>query len=360
MHFRPRTAIIYLCWNNLRHLPEVVASWEKLDYPKDRMTIVILPAHSPDGVADVIRRDVLPRSGKDLPEIVVIDEENRGFTVNNNVGLRWALEQGYDYVYLQNGDLQLDVAAISEAVKIGEADEKIGAVQSLVCFWNDHEKVNTSGGMVHVAGYGFARDNGKRLADVSIVDGSEIAYASGAAVLYRVDALKKVGLFDEGFFMYHDDLELGLRLKIAGYKNVIATQSKTYHDYQFGRTTKMFLWIEMNRYIVLLAYLRLRTILFLAPLWFAIEIGGWFMFVRSGNIFVKLRAVRLWLSPKPWRLIASMRRRAQSLRTISDRELTKLWTGKIEAQEMPNIFLERIANPVVDGIWQVLKKCLVW
>lgn len=357
---QPKVALIWLCWNNLRHLPEVVASWERLTYSKDRLTILVLPAHSPDGIAEVVRRDVLPRSGKDLPEIVMLDEENRGFTVNNNVGMQWALERGYDYIFLENGDLKLAPDTLDEAVAQAERDASIGAVQSLVCFWHEPEKVNVSGGVVHVGGYGYARDNGTALTDIAAQDGEDIAYPSGAAVLYRSSALRRVGLFEEGFFMYHEDLELGLRLQVAGYRTVLARNSLAYHDYQFGRNTKMFVWMEVNRWIVLLGYLKPLTIALLAPLWCMLEIGSWAMMFAQGTAGVKVEAYKTWCTSRPWKVIAAMRRRTRALRVISDRQLTRLWTGNIEAQAVANPLLDCVVNPVVDSMWRVLHALIVW
>lgn len=357
----PRVAIIYLCHGNLRHLPEVVASWASLTYPKDRVIIYAVPAASPDGIAEVIRRDVLPRSGKDLPEIVLFDDgRNEGFAKNNNAPMRDALARGVDYVYLQNGDLKLDGDAITQAVRIAESDRVIGSVQSLVLFWNDAQKVNTDGCMIHVAGYGYARDNGRARADIRVTDGEEIPYASGAAVLYRAEALRKVGLLEEGFFMYHEDLELGLRLKVAGYKNVLAAQSVGYHDYQFSRNPKKFAWMELYRWVVMLGYYKFLTFVVLSPLLFAIEIGSWLLSVRGAGVSAKLYAYREMLRPATWRLIADIRRRTRTLRVIGDREMLRLFTGKIEAQETSGGLMDGFVNPVVNTLWRALYRLIVW
>lgn len=358
---QPRIALLYLCHGNLRHLPEVVRSWERMTYPKERVVIYVIPAASPDGIADVVRRDVLPRSGKDLPEIVLWDDgKNEGFSANNNAPMRDALAKDFAYIFLQNGDLRLSADTLTEAVAVAEADEKIGSVQSLVMYWNDEEKINTSGGMVHVAGFGYARDNGKARADIHVMDGEEIAYASGAAVLYRSSALQKVGLLEEGFVMYHEDLELGLRLKIAGYKNILAQKSVAYHDYRFGGNRKKFVWMETYRYVVLAAYLRVPTMVLLAPLWLAIELGTGVMMAYAGNAGIKLSAYVMCCRPSTLALAWRMRRRVARLRKISDRELTRLWTGRIAAQEMTNPFLERVVNPVIAALWRMLHMCIVW
>ena len=211
---KPRVAIIYLCYNNLRHLDGVVKGWEKQTFPMEQTRVYLVPNGSPDGIAEEIRRHVLPRAGKDLPEIQLIDDGvNRGFAGGNNHATQLALEEGFDYIFLQNGDLRTDGKVIQELVTAMEADGEIGSAQPLVLFWHDENKVNVSGGMVHVAGYGYARDNGKALSKVKFEDLEEVMYVSGAAALYRATALKEVGTLEEAFFMYHEDLELGLRLR---------------------------------------------------------------------------------------------------------------------------------------------------
>lgn len=356
-----RICLVYLCYGNLRHLPQVVSSLAELTYPKEKMTVVMVPAGSPDGIAEAIRRDVLPRSGKDLPEIILMDDgENRGFAGNNNHAIRWALEQGFDGIFLHNGDLYLDPEAITKLVHALDSDPKIAAAQSLICYWNDHEKVNVSGGMVHVAGYGFARDNEKSLADIAYPPISDIVYSSGAATLYRAEALKEVGLLEEGFFMYHEDLELGLRLRIAGWRNVLVGESLAFHDYQFSRNPKKFAWMELYRWIVILGYLRFRTLILLAPLLFCLEIGSWLMSLKGAWVQAKVWALREWFNPRTWLLLSGMRLRAQRLRKISDRELMELFTGKIEGQETSGFLMERVVNPLIDRLWRAHYFLIRW
>lgn len=358
---KPRVAIIYLCYGNLRHLSSVVDALSKLTYPHDRLKVYMVPNNSPDGIADVIRKDVLPRSGQDLPEIELLDDgENRGFAGGNNVAIRRALAEGFDYIYLENGDLTLDPRAIDEVVAMAERDMTIGSVQSLVYYWHEREKINVSGGIFHVAGYGYARDNLLTDETASYKDGEDIAYCSGAAVLYRSSALKKVGLLEEGFFMYHEDLELGLRLRIAGYRNVLAAKSKAYHDYSFSRNPKKFAWTELYRWVVVLSYYKLPTLILMAPLLLIIELGTWLMAAMGGWLQAKLWAYLEMLKPRTWSLIASIRRRANRLRVIKDKDQLKFVVGVIEAQETSNWIVERIANPAIAVIWRSIKKIVVW
>jgi len=358
---QPKVAIIYLCHGNLRHLPEVVSSFAGLDYPHENITIIMIPNGSPDGIADVIRQDVLPRSGKDLPEVVLLDDGvNHGFAGGNNLGIKWALERDFDYIFLNNGDLKLHPNAISALVEKAEEDCFVGAVQSMVMYWDDQKKVNVSGGIFHVAGYGYARDNNTQINQIDVQDGEEIMYCSGAAVLYRATALKKVGLLEEGFFMYHEDLELGLRLRMAGYKNIIAKFSEAYHDYSFSRNPKKFAWMELYRWVVVLSYYKLLTLVLLLPLLVMIELGSWLMSLTGGWFKAKLWALGRWFVPSTWLLIFKMRQRAQRLRVIQDQDLLKFVSGRIEAQETSSFVVDVIANPIIDRLFKLIRSFIKW
>ncbi|MFH1712193.1 MAG: glycosyltransferase family 2 protein [Patescibacteria group bacterium] len=357
----PKIAIIYLCHGNLRHLPEVVSSFEHLEYPHENITIVMIPNGSPDGIAEVIRSNVLPRSGQDLPEVVLIDDGiNHGFAGGNNLGIKWALERDFDYVFLNNGDLKLHPKAISKLVEKAQDDRQVGSVQSMVLYWDDQKKVNVSGGVFHIAGYGYARDNTARLDQIDAKDGEEVIYCSGAAVLYRASALKKVGLLEEGFFMYHEDLELGLRLRMAGYKNILAKDSEAYHDYCFSRNPKKFAWMELYRWVVVLSYYKISTLILFLPLLCLIEAGSWMMSITGGWFKAKLWALSRWFVPSTWQLIFKMRRRARRLRQIKDRDLLKFVTGKIEAQETKSFIVDQIANPIIDLTFRLIRSVITW
>lgn len=355
----PRVAILYLCYGNLRHLPGVVSGLAAQTYPHNRMKIFMLPAGSPDGIADAIRTDVLPRSQKDLPEVVLVDEPNRGFSANNNVGIRLALAEGFDYVFLHNGDLKLDAKAIEELVAMAESSTDIASVQALVRYWHQPDVVNVSGGSVHIAGYGFARDNKVPYRADIRPDGDELAYGSGAALLIRASALRELGLLEEGFFMYHEDLELGMRLRFAGFRNVLAAKAFAFHDYTFSRNPKMFAWIECYRWVVMLAYYRWRTLLVFAPLLLAIEVGTWFMAARGGWLRAKCWALREWFRPRTWQLMFAMRRRAQAIRVIDDAAFLALVVGRIENQEVDNAMMSAI-NPAIDAAFDAGRKIVRW
>ncbi|MBI4435263.1 glycosyltransferase family 2 protein [Candidatus Uhrbacteria bacterium] len=364
----PRVAIIYLCYNNRSYLPEVFESLRTLNYPSEKLEIIVVDNDSKDGSPDWLRE----QSGITfLPS-----GTNLGFAEGNNLGIKHALLGGADYVYLLNGDAKLHQEAIMEAVRLAQTDQKIGSVQSRIMLWKHPDVVNVTGGMVHFLGFGFARDNGKLWTGVrsplstfsknkpfdDLVDGGdltpEIAYASGASVLYRASVLRQVGLLDPFLFLYHEDLELGWRIRLAGYKNVLATDSIAYHDYEFKRSIQKFYWMERNRVLVHASHLRTSSLLLLAPFMLAAELGLLLFAVKGGWLKEKLLVYVNLLSPRTWSYVARKRRESHSLRRVSDREIVRLWTGKIEHQETSSPLVDRLINPALASLWFFLKQLI--
>lgn len=357
----PSVAIIYLAYNTSAFLERVFLSVERLDYPKDRLHLIVVDNASSDGSADWIREHVVPKSERQLPRVTFFPSEtNEGFAGGNNLGIDRALLEGADYVYLLNGDARLDPSAIAEAVAMAEGDASIGSVQSLIRLWQDEGVLNATGGSVHFLGFGFARDNGKRASaeDVARLDGKDIAYASGAAVLYRSSALREVGLLEDFYFMYHDDLELGWRLRLAGYRNVLAVRSIAFHHYEFRRSIKKLYWMERARLLVLLSHLKPATLLILWPYLLALEIALLVFAAKGGWLKDKLCVYRDMLRPTTWRHVAQKRRLSSVIRKVSDKEIVRFWTGKIEHQETSNPVVNYVANPTLSVLWFFLKRLI--
>lgn len=343
----PKVAIVYLSYNGIKYLDEVIAALRVLDYPKDRLELIFVDNASADGSQEYLRGvEGITYFGND---------KNLGFAEGNNIGVEHALLHGADYVFLHNNDLKLAPDAITKAVALAESDPAIGSVQSLMLFWKRPEIINSTGGMVHFLGFGFVRDNGKSLTQIHLTDGEEIAYASGAAVLYRASVLQQVGLLDPFLFLYHEDLELGWRIRLAGYRNVLSVQSRAFHDYEFKRSVKKFFWMERNRWLVHFSHLRWGTLLLLLPFLLVMEPllilfafkGGWLK--EKGLVYVSL------LSPRCWVYVARKRRESRAIRRVSDGHIVSLFTSKIEHQETSSFIVTHIGNPLLTAVWGILR-----
>lgn len=328
------------------------------------MELVIVDNPGEDNSAEYIKNKVLPRSEQDLPRITFfLNETNTGFAIGNNIGINHALLAGYDYVYLLNNDAKLDSRAIEKAVELAESNPKIGSVQSLIKLWQDPETLNSSGNMIHFLGFGFSRDNGVEFGGSKAQDGEEIAYASGAAVMYRASVLKKIGALDEFLWLYHEDLELGWRIMLAGYTNVLSLYSVAYHKYEFSRSIKKWFWMERNRWIVMLTHYKLATLILLLPVLLFVELGLWLISIPSGWFKHKMLTYYDLLKPATIKNILAKRRISQESRVVSDREIVKHFTGRIGYQNLESVSetpLSWFANLFLDFLWQVIRKLFWW
>lgn len=354
----PKVAVVYLSYNGKRYLEEVIAALRALEYPKDRLELIFVDNASSDGSPEYLRS---------VDGITFFpNAENLGFAQGNNIGINHAMLHGADYVFLHNNDLKLAPDAITRAVELAESDASIGSVQSLMLLWQRPNVINSTGGMVHFLGFGFVRDNGRDLSDViggvprPRRDGEEIAYASGAAVLYRSSALKQVGLLDPFLFLYHEDLELGWRIRLAGYRNVLSLGSRAYHDYEFKRSIQKFFWMERNRWLVHFSHLKWPTLFLLIPLLLLLELPLLLFSMKGGWFKQKMLVYRALLSPRAWRYIAGKRAESRRIRRVSDRNIVSLFTSKIDHQETHNPVVVYIGNPVLSALWYLLQWLIYW
>lgn len=297
---------------------------------------------------------------KDFPWVsTVLAKENIGFAGGNNLAIRHALDAGADYVYLLNHDTEVTPSFLVEAVKVAEADLKIGSVQSLLLLHPDKDLVNSTGNAIHFLGFGYCLDYRRPYASWTPDDRKEIAYASGAGVLLRAAALRKAGLLDERLFLYHEDLDLGWRLRLAGCVNVLAPRSVVYHKYEFSRSISKYYYMERNRYVVLLKNLRLRTLAVLALPLIATEIALFAVSLRSGWWREKLKVYAYFARPEAWAHIAAERARVQATRRVGDREIVRLFSSTIGHQEADGPFTRHVANPLMIAAWAVLRLLVV-
>ena len=89
--------------------------------------------------------------------------------------------------------------------------------------------------------------------------------------------------------MYHEDLDLGWRMKLLGYNNIVAKTSVVYHSYEFSRSIKKYYYMERNRFIVMFQNYKLGTILLILPVLVIMEMG--LLLFSLSNGFFKIQTV---------------------------------------------------------------------
>ncbi|MBI5728224.1 MAG: glycosyltransferase family 2 protein, partial [Candidatus Magasanikbacteria bacterium] len=297
------------------------------------------------------------------PAVTILPQKtNLGFSDGNNQGIRWAIAHGCDYVFLHNGDGFLEAGSLEPLVAAMEGDAKIGVAQSLLVMYPETDLINTSGNLFHFLGFGYCDNYRTPVRSVRFPAQTDISYASGAAVLMRVSLLKEFGLWDEDFFLYHEDCEYSFRLRLAGYRIVLIPASIFYHKYQFSRSIEKFYWMERNRFAILLMFFRWPTLLLLLPMIMALELGLWFFAWQHGWLNKRLVVYRYWLSPDNVAIWLCKRRAVQARRVVGDRYLLRFAVPGIHFQEkaMESRILRYIGNPFMKLYYWVVIKGLIW
>ncbi len=344
----PRIAIVVVTYNSVRDVDACLASLAAARLHGAH--VIAVDNASADGTAAIVRGG--------HPWVTLVESgSNLGFAAGNGVGIRMALDAGAEWIYLLNPDTDVDPGFLEEALAVGDADPRTAAVQSLLLLHPDRDRVNTAGNAIHFLGFGYCGSYRALRSDVPD-EAREIAFASGAAVLLRAAALREVGAFDETLFMYQEDQDLGIRLRLAGWRARIAPRSLVWHHYRFSRNPRKFFFLERNRYLVLAKNLRMRSLLVLAPFLAMAEVALLAVSVMGGWLPEKLRADAALLSVPLRAHVRAERVRIRSLRRIPDRELARWFTPALEFEGLPGGWLPRLLRAPMTGLWRVLRPLL--
>jgi len=359
----PKIAIVYLSYHSEPYWERVLSALEKLNYPKDRLELIIVDNPHPEygSSQQFLEKEIMPLSGSRLPKTTLLPQAtNTGFAKGNNIGIKKALELNCQYVYLHNQDGFMGPECLRRLVDAMEGDVTIGAAQSLIMLYPETDLINSAGNALHYLGFGYCNYYRKNKIDVTLSEITEVGYASGASLLLRADLIQKHGGLDEDFISYHEDLEYSLRLKSLGYKVVLASNSIFFHEYSFKRNSDKYYLMERNRFATLLLYYEWSTLLLLFPMLFFTEIGLLLISWQQGWVREKLRAYAYWMNLIYWQNWLKKRKLIQQQRTVSDGKLLALATGKITFNEqgidMP--FLTKFANPLMGVYWRIVKRLI--
>lgn len=208
-----KVAIVVLNWNGGDDTIACLDSLAGLDYPEIAVIVV------DNGSAD----DSVARIRAAKPQVRMIETgKNLGFGGGCNVGMRAAIADGADYVWLINNDATVATDALTELVHVAEKDERIGAVGSVIFDQGQRDRVQLWGGGKVNLWTGASRHRRTP---------GRVDFISGASALIRSRALKEVGFFDDAsFFMYWEDTDLGFRLRKGGWKLAVAEKSRVWHE----------------------------------------------------------------------------------------------------------------------------------
>jgi GT2 family glycosyltransferase len=320
-----------------------------------RLSVIIVAYNS--GGALAVTLPALQRELRDGDEVIVVDNAsvdegpelareyatviesgaNLGFPAGCNAGARAA--SGELLVFL-NPDA-VPRPGWGEAIR-RPFDGPWAAWQALVMAG---EAVNSSGNVVHFTGITWA-------GAAPVETPREVPTASGACLAVRAAEFRAIGGFAEGFFLYHEDTDLSLRLRLAGGRIGIEPGAVVEHEYEFDKGAYKWRLLERNRYAVLVRCWPARLLAVTLPALLATEAAIWLVAVRNGWGREKARA-----SGEALRLLPRWRRERRAIRrNVSDAEFARWLTPDLTSPLLGPIVGNRLVTALLRAYWAAAQR----
>ncbi len=277
---------------------------------------------------------------------------NTGFAAAANQGVRAA--KG-DLVVVLNPDARPE-PGWGEAIRLPLSEHPDWAAwMGLVTFFDGAERlVNSLGNPVHFTGISWSGGHGLPLGQAG--PPREVATASGACLAMRRDTWRSTGGFAGEFFLYHEDVDLSLRIRSAGGSIGIETTALVDHDYEFSASPAKWRWLERNRWGTIIRNYPASLLLLVSPALFATEIALIPVSLKGGWARHKLHS---WLDLLRWmpRLLRE-RRAVTASRTITPAQFASSLTADLDSPFIPAFARGGALRSLLRGYWRLVRTLL--
>jgi GT2 family glycosyltransferase len=207
-------AVIVPNYNGMKFLK---MCFESIKKQTNILEVIIIDNGSDDGSVEFIKEN--------YPEYILIEnKENLGFSGAVNQGIKISTAE---YCFLLNNDVELESDCTYNLLKCIEKDKNIFAVASKMVNFQDRDSLDDAGDEYTVLGWTKKVGQGK--SSKLYTHEREIFSACAGAALYRKSILDTIGYFDENFFAYMEDVDIGYRARIYGFKCVYCSKAVVYH-----------------------------------------------------------------------------------------------------------------------------------
>ena len=283
--------IIIPNYNGLEHLKTCYDSIKKQSFKE--YAVILVDNNSSDGSVN-FTKEIFPDS------VVLELDKNYGFAKAVNEGINFSLGAAdCKFILLLNNDMELDPDFIKTGIETLEKinDASMVAVKMLNYF--DRSIIDDCGDFIKgKGGSPAARGHGEK--DVGQYDEEEYIFgACAGAAFYKKEIFQKIGIFDEDFFAYYEDIDFSFRAHLAGYKCFYQPKAVCYHKRggtssvaTHGFQTEM---CERNLVLMRIKDYPLITYILYQPLFFAARIKRYYLFIKDHSFAVFLNAVKGYL-----------------------------------------------------------------
>lgn len=322
MNDAPFVFVIVLNYNGRKYLKDCLSSLESQTYANCR--VIVCDNASTDDSIEYIKRN--------FPSTIIIqNKKNLGFAKGNNVAIKFALKQGADYVFLLNNDTISEKGLIERLIKVARTNNEIGIVGPKILDIRNTSLVHEIGMTCDIFGFPIAirEESGKQTI-------SEVFYVSGCAMLIKQEVLNRVGLFDEEYFMFAEDLDLCWRAQLAGYLVFVDRAARAYHasggsitggivkERSYTTNVRRIYLREKNTLRTLIKNYSRGNLIKIIPFYLALlltECIIWTFFLKPNVCICLLKAVGWNIKVLPDTI--RHRQRVQGLRNVADQYIMK-------------------------------------
>ena len=341
----PLVSVIVLNYNAGELLLNCIDSLKKSTYTNLEILVV-----------DNISSDNSQKKCKEkFPDVELIqNNENLGYCGGNNVGIKKAKGE---FIVILNPDTIVEKNWIHELI-LAHREFGDGLYQPKILSLNEENIIQSTGNMLHIFGFGYARDKGNKISDKK-EEIEKIGYASGTCLFTSRNVIEKIGLLDEFLFLYHDDLDLGWRAAQVGINSYYVPKSKIFHveSYSLKWSSKKFYWLERNRKYCLLTHYSKDTYEKMRYSLFLVDLFVWAFYLSKGFLGAKIKAELEIRRNKEF--IRDRFYELEKRKTVSDKELIRDFPDEIfvpanvsqeSMNQTFNSILTRLSKKIKDKI----------
>ncbi len=246
-----KISCIILNWNGKQYLKDCLDSVLSSSYKN--LKVIVVDNASTDGSSEFIKNN--------YKKVVVIENKtNLGWTGGNNKGIKYALGKKTDFIFILNNDTQIDKKCIEELAKEIDEKDEIGIVGPKIFLKVNGKKTNRisfAGGKFKPNRYFGVHIGNNKLDSKAYGKVKQTEFVTGAAIMIKNEVFKKVGLFDDKYFIYYDEADFCMRARKKGYKIFYVPTAHVYHDFSgtvelnspfqnYYTTRNHYLFVEKN------------------------------------------------------------------------------------------------------------------
>ena len=301
---------------------------------------IVVDNHGNDGVAEFVATH--------YPVVQVIpNPPNTGYAGGNNLGLTYVQTP---WVLLLNPDTELRPGCLATLMETAHAHPDALITPKLLN--PDGLTINTCGNQMHYTGITTCR--GLNEPSGAYRGLQSVSLLSGAAFVAPTEAMRRLGGFDEVYFMYFEDTDLSLRARLLGYSLFCQADAEIVHHYTLNMNPGKFYYLERNRLLTLGKVLSKKTLLSLLPALFLTELATWAYALR-GWAYMRARGRGyswLWNHRKS---VQKARQIIQATRLLDDRALLRASQTTLPVTQVATGSAGKVVGKITEWLFSALR-----